>query len=202
MEETMHSTQMLLELIPVLLEKEDKELGYFLDSVDVGTIFSLSWVITWFSHILVNNRNVERLFDIFIATDYRLPVYFSVAILLHHRNQIIESEKDMAVVFQKLVNLFDDESQFPFEALLKQGLELMDKYPPDSLINDQKRRMSLQRLKDEELRNLYAIKQKKMINKGKSSDLLTTIKDNKVIIVASVIVAIGALSFQIYKNQT
>lgn len=197
MEENMDSTQLMLEMIPILVEKEDSELGKFLDEVEVGTIFSLSWILTWFSHILVNNRNVERLFDIFIASDHRLPIYFTVCILLHHRELILKCEKDMALVFQCLIKLLDKEDRFPFEPLLRQGLDLLDKYPPETLIDEQKRRMSLQRMKEEQLRSLYAMRKVK-----EEPKLLVTIKNNKLILAASVVVVLSAISYQLYKNQS
>lgn len=196
MEESMNSTQLLLEIIPILVQNEDKQLAKFLAKADVGTIFSLSWILTWFSHILVNNRNVERLFDIFIASDYRLPVYFTVAILLHHRELIMEQEQDMAVVFQCLTGLLDNEEQFPFEMLLRQALDLMDKYPPDTLLDEQKRRMSVQRKREEQLRNAM-----KKARHDQPGQLLTTIKNNKTILIASAVVALSAISYQIYKTS-
>jgi len=163
MEETMNSTQLLLEIIPIVIEREDRELSQFLNRIEVGTIFSLSWILTWFSHILVNNRNVERLFDIFLATDFRLPVYFTISILLHHREIILSKEQDMAIVFQCLIGLLDEEDEFPFELLLRQGLELMDKHRPETLLSEQKRRMSIQQKKEEDLRSEYWMKKNKPI---------------------------------------
>ena len=199
MEESMASTQLLLEIIPVLIEKEDKSLAKYLEKADVGTIFSLSWILTWFSHILVNNRNVERLFDIFIASDYRLPVYFTVCILLHHRELIMEQEQDMAVVFQCLTGLLDNEEQFPFEPLLRQALELMDRYPPETLVDEQKRRMSVNRKREEQLRSVYATKKAR---RGQPDQLLTAIKNNKTILIASAVVALSAISYQVWKSQS
>lgn len=196
MEETMNSTQLLLEIIPILIEREDKKLCEFLDKIEIGTIFSLSWILTWFSHILINNRNVERLFDIFIASDYRLPTYFTVSILLHNRDLILSKESDLAIVFQCLNSLLENEDQFPFEFLLRQALELMDRYPPDTLIDEQKQRMMKQKKKEEQLRKFYATK------KNDSNKVINVIKNNKTILIASLLVAAGAITFQLYKNQT
>lgn len=112
--------------------KEDKVLVKFLDSCKIGMFFLSDWIQTWFSHVLANNRNVERLFDIFIATDYRLPIYFATSILLYHRNQVLETE-DMATIFRKLRTILEDANQSYFEILLKMALDLMAKYPPDAL---------------------------------------------------------------------
>lgn len=49
MEETMHTTSNHLQIIYWILNLEDKELHDYLVRSEVGTIFSLSWVITWYS---------------------------------------------------------------------------------------------------------------------------------------------------------
>ena len=198
MEESMASTQLMLEIIPILVENEDKQLAKRLAKVEVGTIFSLSWILTWFSHILVNNRNVERLFDIFIASDYRLPIYLTACILLHHRDLILAKEQDLAVIFQCLAGLLDQEDQFPFEALLRQALELMVKYPPETLLDEQRRRMSVQREREEQLRSLYRANKKP----DASGQLITAIKNNKTLLIASAVVALSAVSYQIYKSSS
>ena len=47
--------------------RECPELHDFLDASEVGTIFALPWLITWFSHVLPNYQDVVRLFDFFLA---------------------------------------------------------------------------------------------------------------------------------------
>lgn len=59
--------------------EEDIELFEFLQESDVGTIFALSWVITWYGHVLSDHRFIVRLFDIFVAAHPLMPVYVAAA---------------------------------------------------------------------------------------------------------------------------
>ena len=46
---------------------------------DVGTIFALSWVITWYGHVLSDYRFIVRLFDFFVSSHPLMPVYVAAA---------------------------------------------------------------------------------------------------------------------------
>lgn len=47
---------------------------------EVGTIFALSWLITWFGHVLANAQHVLRLYDFFLASHPLMAVYFAAAV--------------------------------------------------------------------------------------------------------------------------
>ena len=42
--------------------------------------FSLSWLITWFGHVVESHDTVCRLVDLFLATHPLMPVYVSTAV--------------------------------------------------------------------------------------------------------------------------
>lgn len=47
--------------------------------------FSLSWVITWFGHVIHDNSLVARLVDVFLASHPLMPIYLSAMVrLIHH----------------------------------------------------------------------------------------------------------------------
>lgn len=53
-------------------------LVYFLVlRAEVGTVFALSWLITWFGHVLSDFRHVVRLYDFFLACHPLMPIYFA-----------------------------------------------------------------------------------------------------------------------------
>ena len=52
---------------------------YFFSS-EVGTVFSLSWLITWFGHVLDDIRHIVRLYDFFIANHGLMPIYLAAAV--------------------------------------------------------------------------------------------------------------------------
>lgn len=46
----------------------------------MGTIFALSWLITWFGHVLSDMRHVVRLYDFFLACHPLMPIYFAAVV--------------------------------------------------------------------------------------------------------------------------
>ncbi|WAR12306.1 TBC20-like protein, partial [Mya arenaria] len=75
---------------------------------EVGTIFSLSWLITWYGHVLPHLRDIVRCYDFFIACHPLMPIYLAAAIP-------------------------DD---LPYERLIVRAGELYDQYSPDDLAHD------------------------------------------------------------------
>lgn len=49
-------------------------------SAEVGTVFALSWLITWYGHVLNDIKHIVRFYDFFIACDPLMPVYLSAAV--------------------------------------------------------------------------------------------------------------------------
>lgn len=47
---------------------------------EVGTIFALSWLITWFGHVLNEFSSIVRLYDFFIACHPLMAVYMGAAV--------------------------------------------------------------------------------------------------------------------------
>lgn len=62
MRETMESTSDLLYLIYPLIGSVDPELEKFLVRSNVGVMFALSWLITWYGHVLPDFRQVGMFF--------------------------------------------------------------------------------------------------------------------------------------------
>ena len=47
---------------------------------EVGQVFALSWLITWYGHVLKDFGTIVRLYDFFLATDPLMPLYFGAAV--------------------------------------------------------------------------------------------------------------------------
>ena len=47
---------------------------------EVGQIFALSWLITWFGHNLERFNVIVRLFDVFMANSPFMPIYVGAAV--------------------------------------------------------------------------------------------------------------------------
>lgn len=144
MAQSMEKTSAILEVIPVIIEKEDKELSEFLTKSGVGTIFALSWVITWYSHVLKNYDTVGRLFDTFICSDKLMPVYVATSLVLDRKEDILTLDCDMASVFQYLSRFLEgEEDNINFEKLLEKSFDLLEKYNPRDIEQQARKRYEL-----------------------------------------------------------
>lgn len=86
----------------------DPEVHAQLYHADMEPYFCLSWIITWFSHDVRDTPLVKRLFDAFLVSHPLLPVYVSVAMILHsaNRTSVLDAEfGDFASVHQALAHL-------------------------------------------------------------------------------------------------
>lgn len=99
-----------------------------MDASEVGTIFALPWLITWFGHVLPDYSDVVRLYDFFLAQPPMMAVYVAAAIVLHRSIDIKQTECDMASV-HGLLSGIPLESP-PFEYLLTKANDLYEQFPP------------------------------------------------------------------------
>lgn len=195
MQRSMERTSVLLEIIPLLLHKEDPSLAAFLERSGVGTIFSLSWVITWFSHVLRNYDTVGRLFDFFLTSDANMPIYLSACLLLYKSDQIQNLECDMASVHQYLCRFIEaEEDDLPFERLMLEANDLMQMYPSQQMVKLAEARHH---------RNQQALAaSRRRPNKSFSllSMLLSLVRKRKGVITLSLLVLISSAVYQFFRD--
>ncbi|XP_045151354.1 TBC1 domain family member 20 isoform X2 [Echinops telfairi] len=108
MEPTMDNTKHILNYLMPIIDQVNPELHDFMQSAEVGTIFALSWLITWFGHVLSDFRHVVRLYDFFLACHPLMPIYFA------------------AVIPQDL----------PYETLISRAGDLFVQFPPSRLARE------------------------------------------------------------------
>ncbi|XP_067136323.1 TBC1 domain family member 20 [Centruroides vittatus] len=130
MDETMDNTTRILGYVYILVRKENPRLRKFLEDSEVGVMFGLSWLITWFGHVLNRYDEVVRLFDLFLCSHSWMPMYLTAAIVLYRENEILKQECDMASVHCLLSQFPDD---LPIENLVNKSLRLFENYPPEEL---------------------------------------------------------------------
>ena len=90
---SMENTMGLLQLMYPIIRKSSPDLHRHLVKSELGTIFALPWLITWFGHVLPNYCDVVRLYDFFLAGPPLMPVYLAAAIVLHREQEILETGK-------------------------------------------------------------------------------------------------------------
>ncbi|XP_023667678.1 TBC1 domain family member 20 isoform X1 [Paramormyrops kingsleyae] len=127
MDPTMDSTKHILNYLMPILEQVDPELHSFMLRAEVGTIFALSWLITWYGHVLSEFRHVLRLYDFFLASHPLMAIYFAAVIVLHRQEQVLSCDCDMASVHHLLSSI---PQNLPYEELIGRAQELFSLYPP------------------------------------------------------------------------
>lgn len=128
MQETMEPTQRRLMYLYPLVRHERPALCDYLERSTVGTLFALPWFLTWFGHSLNSYRDVVRLYDYFLASEYLLPIYVTAAIVLYREDDVFKEDCDMASMHCVLSRLPEN---LPFEYIMRQADELYRKYPPE-----------------------------------------------------------------------
>ena len=85
----MEQTMCLLQLMYPIIRLSNPVLHKHLVQSELGTIFALPWLITWFGHVLPDYSDVVRLYDFFLAGPPLMPVYLATAIVLHRQEEIL-----------------------------------------------------------------------------------------------------------------
>jgi len=124
---SMEKTTYLLQFMYPIIRSDSPQLHAFLAKSELGTIFALPWLITWFGHVLPDYKDVVRLYDFFLAQPPMMPVYLAAAIVLHREHEILSLECDMAMVHGLLSKI---PVNLPFEKLLENCQELYERLPP------------------------------------------------------------------------
>lgn len=130
MDPTMDSTKHILNYLMPILEQVDPELHDFMQRAEVGTIFALSWLITWYGHVLSDFRHVLRLYDFFLASHPLMAIYFAAVIVLHREKEVKRCDCDMPSIHQLLSQI---PQNLPYEELISRAEELLKHYPPTLL---------------------------------------------------------------------
>ncbi|XP_063681339.1 TBC1 domain family member 20-like [Bolinopsis microptera] len=126
--ENLDETSQQMKLIVPLVSQKSVELADFILQSEAGTMFSLSWIITWFAYVVNSEDTIYRLYDVFITSPPLMPVYLSAAIVLYRKHRILEVECELSSVHQVLHNL---PQHLPFDLLIKNAVELLDEFPPE-----------------------------------------------------------------------
>ncbi|XP_053323523.1 TBC1 domain family member 20-like [Spea bombifrons] len=131
MERTMDQTKHALDYLMPLIQRESDRLHDFLRRSEVGCIFALSWLITWYGHVLSDYHQVLRLYDFFLASHPLMPVYCAAQMVLMREPEVLRVDCDMPSVHQLLSNIPRD---FPYETLISRTRSLFQTHPPHHVL--------------------------------------------------------------------
>lgn len=130
MRPTMNETQQFLDLIPTIIGIQDARVQDFLEQTEVGTIFALSWTITWFSHVIPNESDVEKIFNFLGIEDPHMVLYLCAAIVLFKKDEFLGLEPEMSTIHHYLCQIPRKES-LPIDRLIEDSKHTFKRYPPD-----------------------------------------------------------------------
>ncbi|XP_054841004.1 TBC1 domain family member 20-like isoform X2 [Eublepharis macularius] len=130
MDPTMDSTKHILNYLMPILQRESPRLHDFMQRAEVGTIFALSWLITWYGHVLSDFHHILRLYDFFLASHPLMAVYFAAAIVLYREEEVLACDCDMPSVHQLLSQIPPD---LPYETLVVRAHQLFQRLPHTEL---------------------------------------------------------------------
>ncbi|XP_026788439.3 TBC1 domain family member 20 [Pangasianodon hypophthalmus] len=130
MDPTMDNTKHILNYLMPIIDRVNPEVYDFMQQAEVGTIFALSWLITWFGHVLSDFRHVVRLYDFFLACHPLMPIYFAAVIVLYREEEVLDCECDMAMMHHLLSQIPQD---LPYETLISRAGDLFVQFPPSEL---------------------------------------------------------------------
>ncbi|KAM8868638.1 TBC1 domain family member 20 isoform 1-T1 [Synchiropus picturatus] len=133
MDPTMDNTKHILNYLMPIIERVNPEVHDFMQQAEVGTVFALSWLITWFGHVLSDFRHVVRLYDFFLACHPLMPIYFAAVIVLYREEEVLDCECDMAMVHHLLSQIPQD---LPYETLISRAGDLFVQFPPSELAKE------------------------------------------------------------------
>ena len=135
MQPTMESTKHVLALIYPIIKEVDPFLHDFLLRSEVGSFFALSWLLTWYGHVIKNMNRTCRIYDFLLACHPVMPIYLATEILIYRREQILDTDCDMPSVHHVLTSLAKEEN-LPDELLIEQAVRVFIEIPPSELVNE------------------------------------------------------------------
>lgn len=144
---TLEPIMVQLECIYGILERQDRELWAFLTATNRGLgkcpFYSLSWLLTWFTHNIPHERESEGageeaillIFDYILASGCPLmPVYISASLLIDSRLGIMRFAGDDAELHAHLQSLPTAQlsQQDSLQRIIALSWQLYIRHPPQS----------------------------------------------------------------------
>ncbi|KAM6052885.1 TBC1 domain family member 20 isoform 2-T2 [Theristicus caerulescens] len=211
MDPTMDNTKHILNYLMPIIDQVNPEVHDFMQSAEVGTIFALSWLITWFGHVLSDFRHVVRLYDFFLACHPLMPIYFAAVIVLYREQEVLDCECDMASVHHLLSQIPQD---LPYETLISRAGDLFVQFPPSELAREaaqqQAERTAASTFKDFELASVQqrpdtVLRQRfreRLRGEERTKSVLTKPRTNRFVKLAvmGLTVALGAAALAVVKS--
>ncbi len=76
----MNRTKLIIEYLRSVLALEDPHLEKFITKSECAYYFSLSWLITWYGHVVHSQEEAWRIMDLLLASHPFMAVYLAAAV--------------------------------------------------------------------------------------------------------------------------
>jgi hypothetical protein len=123
--DSLHPVMQQLNTLYDIIEFRNPELAQFLIKSETPPYFALSWLLTWFSHDLTDPSQAARLFDLFICSDQRMPLYVSACVVLAQHEKLLACPCDFSEIHHILVHL---DPKLITDQLLEDAVELYEQH--------------------------------------------------------------------------
>lgn len=198
MGKTMEKTTTILNYLYPIIGRASPELRAFMEKAETGTIFSLSWLITWYGHVLNDFTDIVRLYDFFIACHPLMPIYLAAAIVLYREDAVLAVECEMPYIHSLLSRIPDD---LPFEMLIARAGDLFIQFPPEKLqleaeLEAHKAKLALEKAKENGSSSLHHGTTHKSAGQRRNMRLLP--QNGSLLVRVTVVTLMGALSAAAY----
>ncbi|XP_019857722.1 PREDICTED: TBC1 domain family member 20-like isoform X3 [Amphimedon queenslandica] len=115
-------TKEIMSYIRPLLRINDSQLESFITRSECEYYFSLSWILTWHSHVVYDRDDLLMLTDLFLAFHPLIPIYVATVV----RSEVLEQDCEMSSIHGFLLK-FPEE--FDVNELVHNSVELFNKIP-------------------------------------------------------------------------
>lgn len=98
--------------------------------------FTLSWLLTWYSHVIDDLSTVQRIFDAVLSQHPLFTLYLISATILFNKETLYEQfEEDdphtsLYMIFQQIT---PSEKSFDVEQIIQEAVSLLELLPPETL---------------------------------------------------------------------
>ncbi|KAI9184476.1 GTPase-activating protein gyp8 [Blastocladiella emersonii ATCC 22665] len=131
MHKSLEPVMQQMRVVLPLIKMESKPIYTLLEECELHPYFCLSWVIGWFSHDLTSFDAVCRLFDFFLCSNPVMPVYLSAAIVLRQHDDLMDLDRDFALVHSFLSKVPRDPDAV--DGWIHDAARLYYRYPLDTV---------------------------------------------------------------------
>ena len=113
-----------LNLVQKLLTEIDPELAQTIEAAGDLPTFTLSWILTWYSHDIAYFQSVQRLYDVCLSQHPLFSLYLTAATIIFNKNKLLDEDEDpLTLVFMVFQKIGSHADKFDLDAIISMALK-------------------------------------------------------------------------------